>query len=177
MGAVGQAAPPGKLNVKTVSPLDDILIFSIHLVFSRLIFFAFFGVLWLLATIDIHYIRIQYHFLTIFWVLASCHYAVTSGPPSVKFRSTWLKPLLTLLLIMVLVNLNSRIFVHIKSAQLRIPVLVCSLQSECGCRQVRSQGGATGAMCTRNSKVFRLIKYLKYKPKKYFRANQRKSIG
>jgi len=35
---------------------------------------------------------------------------------------------------------------------------------------------AMGDNDTPNSKVFRLIKYLKYKPKKYFSANQRNCL-
>ena len=42
-GARGRTAPPGKLNVKAGPPSADIMIFSIVLVFSRLSFFAFFG--------------------------------------------------------------------------------------------------------------------------------------
>jgi len=42
---------------------------------------------------------------------------------------------------MVLVNLNYRISVHMNFAQPRIPVLVCSLQSEYVCHQARSYGG------------------------------------
>jgi len=56
----GRAAPSGKLNVKTGPLLIDILIFRIILVFSRLLFFAFFRMLlFLLASIDIHDIRIH----------------------------------------------------------------------------------------------------------------------
>jgi len=41
----GARGPPhGNLNVKTGHPLADILIFLIRLVFSWLLFFAFFGV-------------------------------------------------------------------------------------------------------------------------------------
>jgi len=60
-------------------------------------------------------------------------------------------------------------------AQSRIPALVCSLQSEYGCHQARSYGGQRGKAIP-NSNVFRLIKYLKYKPKKYFSANQRNCL-
>ena len=72
----------------------------------------------------------------------------------------------------MLVNLNYRIGVHMDFAQSRIPALVCSLQSEYGCHQAGSNGGQRGN-ATPNSNVFRLTKYLKYKPKKYFSANQR----
>jgi len=58
--------------------------------------------------------------------------------------------------------------------QSRIPALVCSLQSKYGCHQARSYGD-NGAMRP-NSKIFRLTKYLKYKPKKYFSANQRNCL-
>jgi len=75
----------------------------------------------------------------------------------------------------VLVNLNYQIGVHMKFAQSRIPALDCSLQSECGCHQARSYGGQRGK-ATPNSTVFRLIKYLKYKPNKYFSANQRNCL-
>jgi len=71
----------------------------------------------------------------------------------------------------VLVNLNYRISVHMNFAQSRIPALFCSPQSEYGCYQVSSYGGQRGN-ATPNSKVFTLIKYLKYKSKKYFSANQ-----
>jgi len=51
--------PPGKLNVKTGHLLDDILIFSVLLAFSRL-FFSFFRVfLFFLTGVDIHDIRIH----------------------------------------------------------------------------------------------------------------------
>jgi len=76
------------------------------------------------------------------------------------------------LLKIVLVNLNYRIGVHMSFAESRISALVCSLQSEYGCHQARSYGGHHGK-ATPNSNVFRLIKYLKYKPKNYFSANQR----
>jgi len=75
----------------------------------------------------------------------------------------------------MLVNLNYRIGVHMNFAQSRIPALVCSLQSEYDCHQARSYGGQRGN-ATLNSKVFRLIKYLKYKPKKYFSENKRNSL-
>jgi len=79
------------------------------------------------------------------------------------------------LLKIVLVNLNFRIGVHMNFAQSSIPALVCSLQSECGCHQARSCGRQRGN-ATPNFNVFRLIKYLKYKPKKYFSANQRNCL-
>jgi len=75
----------------------------------------------------------------------------------------------------VLVNLNYRIGVHMNFAQSRIPALVCSLQLEYGCHQARSYWGQRGKD-TPNSNVFRLIKYLRYKPKKYFSAYQRNSL-
>jgi len=71
----------------------------------------------------------------------------------------------------MLVKMNFRIGVHIKFAQSRILSLVCSLQSEYSCHLARNQGGSGGN--APNSKVFRLIKYLKYTPKKYFKTNQR----
>jgi len=74
----------------------------------------------------------------------------------------------------VVVNLNYRISVHMNFAQSRITALVCSLQSEYDCHQARGQwGGATG-QCHPQFQIFRLIKYLKYKPKKYFSTNQQK---
>ena len=79
------------------------------------------------------------------------------------------------LLIIVLVNLNYQIGVHINYARSRMPVLVCNLQSEYGCHQTRSQGGQRG-QCHPNSKVFRLIKYLKYKRKEYFSADQQNCL-
>jgi len=75
-------------------------------------------------------------------------------------------------MIVVLVNLNYQIGVHINFAQSRMPALVCNLQSDSGCHQARSQGG----QCPPNPKVFRLVKYLKYKPKKYFSSNQRNCL-
>jgi len=75
----------------------------------------------------------------------------------------------------MLANLNYRIGVHMNFAQSRIPALVCSLQSEYGCHQAHSQWAKRG-QCPPNSKVFRLIKYLKYKLKKYFSANQRNCL-
>jgi len=47
-------------------------------------------------------------------------------------------------MIVVLVNLNYQIGVHINFAELRMPALVCYLQSEYGCHQARSQGGCNG---------------------------------
>jgi len=44
----------------------DILIFSMLLVFSKWLFFAFFGVF--SFSMDIHDIRIHYHFLTVFFL-------------------------------------------------------------------------------------------------------------
>jgi len=60
-------------------------------------------------------------------------------------------------------------------AQSRIPALVRSLQSEYGCHQTCSYGGQRDKAAP-NYNVFRLIKYLKYKPKKYFSANQRNCL-
>jgi len=62
----GASRPPGKLNIKTGSPSADIYMFSILLICSRLLFFAFCLVfsLFFFARVDIHDIRIQYHFLT-----------------------------------------------------------------------------------------------------------------
>jgi len=83
---------------------------------------------------------------------------------------------LSWLLQIVLVNLNFRIGVHKNFAQSWIPALVCSPQSEYGCHQARSRGGGgNGAMPSLISK-FRIIKYLKYKPKKYFSANRRNCL-
>jgi len=48
------------------------------------------------------------------------------------------------LLKIVLVKLNCRISVYINFTQSRIPALVCSLQSEYGCNQARSQKGQQG---------------------------------
>jgi len=63
----GSGPPPGKLNVKTGPPLARLLIFTILLVFSSLLFFAFFRVFsFFLVSIDIHDIRINYHFITYF---------------------------------------------------------------------------------------------------------------
>jgi len=73
----------------------------------------------------------------------------------------------------VLVNLNYRIGVHMNFAQSQIPALVCSLQSEYGCHQACSYGGQrVKAKATPSTNLFGLIKYLKYKSKKYFSANQ-----
>jgi len=43
-GGAGAIRLPGKLNVKTGLPLADVLIFIVLLVFSKLLFFTFFGV-------------------------------------------------------------------------------------------------------------------------------------
>jgi len=75
----------------------------------------------------------------------------------------------------VLVNLNYRIGVRMNFAQSRITALFCSLQSEYGCHKAHSYGEQRGN-ATPNSKVFRLITYLKYKPKKYSSANQRNCL-
>jgi len=75
----------------------------------------------------------------------------------------------------VLINLNYQIDVHMNFSQSRYPALVCSPQSEYGCHQARSHEGQRGNAIP-NSKVFRLMKYLKYKPKKYFGANQRNCL-
>jgi len=64
--------------------LAYILIFSIHLVFSRLLFLALSRCFRVLASKDI-YIRIHHHFLTFFWVFASGPPTMASGPPSAKF--------------------------------------------------------------------------------------------
>ena len=60
-------------------------------------------------------------------------------------------------------------------AKSRIPALVYSLQSEYGCCHAHSYGGQP-ANATHNINVFRLINYLKCKPKKYFSANQQNSL-
>jgi len=73
----------------------------------------------------------------------------------------------------VLVNLNYRIAVHMNVAQSRIPALVCSPQAEYGCHKARSQEGQRGN-ATLNSKVCRLIKYLKYKPKEILQCKSTK---
>jgi len=79
------------------------------------------------------------------------------------------------LLKIVLLNLNFPIGVHMNFAQSIIPALFCTLQSECGCHQARSSGGKR-SIATPNVKVFRLIKYLKYKPKIHVSANQRNCL-
>jgi len=75
----------------------------------------------------------------------------------------------------VLVNLNYRIGVHMNFTQSRFPALVWSLQSEFGCHQPRNYGGQRDK-ATPNINAFRLIKYLKYEPKKYFCTNQRNCL-
>jgi len=65
-GGRGASRPPGKVNVDTGPPLADILIYSILLVFSRLLFFAFFGCFRFLASIGIHDVLIHYYFLSFF---------------------------------------------------------------------------------------------------------------
>jgi len=57
----------------------------------------------------------------------------------------------------VFVNLNYQIDVHTNFAPSRIPELVCSLQSEYGCHQARSQLGQKGIATTDS---FRLIIYM-----------------
>jgi len=79
------------------------------------------------------------------------------------------------LLKIVLVNLNYRIDVHMNFTPSRIPALACSPQSEYGYQKARSQERQRGN-ATPNSNVCRLIKYLEYKPKKHFSANQRNCL-
>jgi len=74
-------------------------------------------------------------------------------------------------MIVVLDSLHYQIGVHINFAQSQMPALICNLRSEYGCHQARSRGTMSP-----NSKVFRLTKYLKYKTKKYFSANQRNCL-
>jgi len=57
---------PDKVNVKTGPPVADILIFSVLLVFSWLLFLACLGCCHFLASTDIYNIQIHYHFLTFF---------------------------------------------------------------------------------------------------------------
>ena len=84
--AKGRSAPPGKLNVKTGSPLAEILMFIILLAFSWLLFFCIFrDVFVFLASLDIHDIQLHYRFLTFLWVLASDPLTVANGLPSAKF--------------------------------------------------------------------------------------------
>jgi len=80
---------------------------------------------------------------------------------------------LSWLLKIVLVNLNYQIGVRMNFVQSRIPALFCSLQSEYGCHQALSYGAQRGN-ANPNSNVFRLIKYMRYKPKKYFGAKSTK---
>ena len=75
----------------------------------------------------------------------------------------------------MLVNLNYRLGVHVNFAQSRIPALVCSPQPKYSFHQTRSQGWQRGNAIP-NSKVFRLIKYLKFKPNKYFSGNKRNCL-
>jgi len=85
MGSMGSSdEPPPLASWKSGPLLANIFIFSILLFFSRL-FFAFFSVFCFLANIDIHDLRIHYHFLTFFLVLANASPTAASGPPSVKF--------------------------------------------------------------------------------------------
>jgi len=70
-GARGRAAPPGKLNVKTGPPSADIWYLVFFWFSVRCCFLRFLGVFAFLASIDIHDIRIHYHFLTFFLVSAS----------------------------------------------------------------------------------------------------------
>ena len=60
-------------------------------------------------------------------------------------------------------------------AQSRVPALVCSPQSQYGCRQARSYGSQRGN-ATQQFKSFQVNKYLKSKPKKYFSANKRNCL-
>jgi len=80
-GAEGRAAPPGKLNVKSGPPLPNILIFSNLLVFSRLLLFLRFSGCFrcFLGSIEIHDIRIHYHFLIFFLRIGY------SGPLQLRF--------------------------------------------------------------------------------------------
>jgi len=65
--------------------------------------------------------------------------------------------------------------VHINFAQSRIPALAVAWNQNMVATRRVARGG-NGGNATPNSKVFRLIKYLKYKPKKYFSANQRNCL-
>jgi len=82
----GASLLPSKLNVKNGPPSVDTLIFSILLVFSRLSFFCVFrGVFVFLAGIDIHDIRIHYHFLTFFLGVGEWPPNGGQWAPSAKF--------------------------------------------------------------------------------------------
>jgi len=75
----------------------------------------------------------------------------------------------------MLVNLNYRIGLHMNFAQSRFPALVCSRNQNTVATKRVARGQQRGNAIP-NSKVFRLMKYLKYKPKKYFSANQQNCL-
>jgi len=74
----------------------------------------------------------------------------------------------------MLVNLNYKIGVHINFPQSQMPALSVTRNQNTIATRCEARG-EIGTMSP-NLKVFRLIKYLKYKPKKYFSANQRNSL-
>jgi len=88
----GRASTPLQAKCKNWPSTQLILWYLLFFWFSvRCCCFAFFEAF--SANIEIH-IRINYHFLTFFWVLVSGPPMVASGPPSAKFPP-WLKPLIT----------------------------------------------------------------------------------
>jgi len=92
-GGAGGEPSPWQAKCKNWPPLAHILIFRIILVFSRLLYFAFFRIFsFFLAGIDIRDTRIHYHFITFFWVLAGSPPTVGWGPPSAKFFPPLHKP-------------------------------------------------------------------------------------
>ena len=81
-GGAGGEPPTWKAKCQNWAPLAEILVFSILLIFSRLLFSCFFwGVFVFLASIDIHDIRIHYYVLTFFSVLANGPCQLRFAPP------------------------------------------------------------------------------------------------
>ena len=92
-GGKGNELPPWQAKYKNWAPLADILVFGTLLSLIRLLFFL--DVFVFLAGVDIHDIRIHYHFLTLFWELARGPPTVASVSHSATFCTLWLKPLVT----------------------------------------------------------------------------------
>jgi len=86
-----EPTPPGKLDVRTGPSLPDILIFSILLPFNKLTFLRFSGLRLFLASLDLHDIRINYHFLTFFPSVSAPH-GSQWAPFQLSF-APWLTPL------------------------------------------------------------------------------------
>jgi len=84
----GAIYPFGKLNVRTGPPLAYILIFSIFLDFSRLLFFLHFLRFFVFSgSVDIHIIQIHYHIVTYFLSIGKWPLLFPAGPLQLRFAS------------------------------------------------------------------------------------------